>query len=509
MPKAIKITRAQAAKELLRRRTCVDDLLEFTEYRLSSYAVAEHHRQICKKLEAVERGEIKRLMIFMPPRHGKSELASKSFPGWYLGRNPTGQIIACSYNSELAGDFGRSVRNIVNSKEYANIFQGVSLSPDNKAADRWQTNKGGVYVSCGVGSSMTGRGADVLLIDDPVKDRAEADSPTVRNRIWDWYTSTAYTRLMPGGSIILIQTRWHMDDLAGRLLAEAEKGGEQWDVLSLPALDKQNKPLWPEWFPLPELKRIKTAIGSRDWSALYQQDPAGDDKSGFDERWLKMWRPGNLKNLNKYIICDPAGEKKKTSDYTVFIVFGLGEDGNYYICDWVRDRLNLTERANVLFNLHKQYRPLAVGYEKYGLQSDIEHYKDVMQRDNYRFDITELGGRMAKNDRIKKLIPLFEAGRVLLPETCVKMDYEGNQVNITQSFVKDEYNLFPVSRHDDMLDCMARIVDPDMRVRFPNLRSNILTPMPPVANADYKPLDADYGYNHHYVRNRQAMAIGD
>jgi len=498
---ASRITRAAAAKELLRRQDAQASLLEFTKYRFPNYASAPHHKLICEKLEAVERGEIKRLMIFMPPRHGKSELASKSFPAWFLGRNPLKQIIACSYNSELAGDFGRSVRNIVNSQEYSNIFNDVTLSPDNKAADRWQTNRGGVYVSAGVGSSMTGRGADILLIDDPTKDRAEADSPTVRQRVWDWWTSTAYTRLMPGGAIIIIQTRWHMDDLSGRLLKEAEKGGEQWDVLSLPAIDKDNEALWPEWFPLGALKKIKTVIGSRDWSALYQQDPAGDDKSGFDNRWLRMWRPSNLNNLNKYIIVDPAGEKKKTSDYTVFIVFGLGEDQNYYICDWVRDRLNLTERANVLFNLHKQYRPLAVGYEKYGLQSDIEHFQDAMQRQNYRFQITTLAGSTAKNDRIKKLIPLFEAGRVYLPETCVKRDYEGNQINITQSFIKDEYELFPVAPHDDMLDCMARMVDPDLHTRFPLGRSQ--APRQTMADDNYKPLDMYPGHN-----RRQQIAIG-
>jgi hypothetical protein len=169
-------------------------LLSFTEYTNPLYQPAEHHRRICEKLEAVERGEIDRLMIFMPPRHGKSELASKRFPAWCLGRKPTRQIIAASYNSDLANDFGRNVRNIVDEPEFREVFPDTTLAPDSHAANRMNTNHGGAYVAAGVGTAVTGRGAHIALIDDPFKDRAEADSERTRDVVWDWYRSTLFTR---------------------------------------------------------------------------------------------------------------------------------------------------------------------------------------------------------------------------------------------------------------------------------------------------------------------------
>jgi hypothetical protein len=217
------VSKEAAAAELLARRRARESLMAFTQYTNPEYQAAQHHRRIADKLEAVERGEIKRLMILMPPRHGKSELASRRFPAFYIGRNPGKQIIAASYNSDLANDFGREVRNIVAGPEFGALFQ-TSLAPDSSAANRWHTGHGGMYVAAGVGTAITGRGADVLLIDDPFKDREEADSELRRQRVWDWYTSTAYTRLMPGGAIVVINTRWHDDDLSGKLMAEADNG---------------------------------------------------------------------------------------------------------------------------------------------------------------------------------------------------------------------------------------------------------------------------------------------
>ena len=229
-------TVAAAATELLARRHAREDLIGFTTYTFPGFEVARHHSVIASKLEAVERGEIDRLMIFCPPRHSKSELASRRFPAWFLGRHPGNQIICCSYGDDLAHEFGRDVRNIVAGDEFSRVYPTVSLAPDSQAANRWKTAQGGSYLAAGVGSGITGRGAHVLLIDDPHKDRAEANSQTVRDGIWNWYRSTAYTRLMPGGAIVLIQTRWHEDDLAGRLLQAQENGGDRWEVVSLPAL---------------------------------------------------------------------------------------------------------------------------------------------------------------------------------------------------------------------------------------------------------------------------------
>ena len=248
-------------------------LLKFTKHTNEVYQAASHHELIAEKLEAVERGDIDRLMIFMPPRHGKSELASKRFPAWCLGREPRRQIIAASYNSDLANDFGRNVRNIVGSPEFTEVFKEVSLAPDSQAANRMNTNKGGAYVAAGVGTAITGRGANIALIDDPLKDREEADSERRRDLVWDWYRSTLFTRLMPNGAVVLIQTRWHEDDLAGRLL-EAE--GDQWEVLDLPPLRTVNEALWPEWYPLPVLERIKAPFRPPALSAFSPPPPHPD-----------------------------------------------------------------------------------------------------------------------------------------------------------------------------------------------------------------------------------------
>ena len=282
------IQRADAARELLSRREAVQDLIAFTEYTLPQYETAPHHRLIAHKLQQVESGEISRLAIFVPPRHGKSELASRRFPAWYLGRHPERQLITASYNADLASDFGRDVRNIVGSADFGHVF-GITLAPDSQAANRWHTDKGGAYVAAGVGTAITGRGTHILLIDDPVKDRADADSELVRKATWDWYRSTAYTRLMPGGAVILIQTRWHEDDLAGRLLDSGE-----WEVLSLPALAEGDDPLnrqvgealWPQWYDREELEHTRSVVGDREWSALFQQKPQADEGAYFKREWL-------------------------------------------------------------------------------------------------------------------------------------------------------------------------------------------------------------------------------
>lgn len=284
--------RTRAKRELNQRVEARNSLLEYTRYTFPGYRVGRMHRLICEKLEAVERGEIPRLMILTPPRHGKSELVSKRFPSWMLGRRPSRQIISASYGSDLAADFGRDVRNIVASLEHGVLFPGSGLAGDSQAKNRWHTEAGGSYVSAGVGTAITGRGADLLNIDDPVKDRAEAESETVRESIWNWYTSTAYTRLMPGGAVVLTMTRWHEEDLAGRLLYEARNGGDQWDVVFLPALAiagdplgrEVNDPLWPERYNAANLTQIRAAIGERDFGALYQQDPQPPGTSFFDIR---------------------------------------------------------------------------------------------------------------------------------------------------------------------------------------------------------------------------------
>lgn len=306
-------------------------------------------------------------MIFMPPRHGKSELASRRWPAWCLGRKPRRQIIAASYNSDLASDFGRDVRNIVGSAEFEAVFAGVSLRPDSKAANRLNTNHGGSYIAAGVGTAVTGRGADIALIDDPFKDRAEADSEVTRKAVWAWYQSTLYTRLMPKGAVVVIQTRWHEDDLAGRLL---NSKGDNWHVVELPALDNSGQALWPEWYPVEALERIKANIGPREWSALYQQKPQPDEGTYFQRGWLKEWakRPDSLHiyGTSDYAVTEDGG------DYTVHRVWGVDPAGDLYRLDGWRAQTTADKWIDAKLDLIARWKPLAWFGEAGVIQKAVE-----------------------------------------------------------------------------------------------------------------------------------------
>ena len=238
------------------------------------------------------------------------------------------------------------------------------------------------------------------------------------------------------------------------------------------------------------LKREALAEKRRDmgpfvFACQMLQNPKSDAAQGFQADWLDYWVPTNRQALNVYIVVDPANEKRPTNDYTSAFVVGLGEDEVFRVITMVRDRLNLAERADMLFSLHRQYRPLKVGYEKYGKDSDIQHFEDRMKRENYKFAIQELGGQVKKPDRIKRLVPLFEQGRILLPETCFRANYEGEMQDLTQVFIREEYETFPVGSHDDMLDALARIADPEFKVARPDGRST--RPRPSRANNAYSP----------------------
>jgi predicted phage terminase large subunit-like protein len=420
----------------LKRRESQRSLLAFTEYTNPLYRSAEHHRRICDKLEAVERGDIDRLMIFMPPRHGKSELASKRFPAWCLGRQPTRQIIAASYNSDLANDFGRNVRNIVDEPEFREVFPNVSLATDSYAANRMNTDHGGAYVAAGVGTAVTGRGAHIALIDDPFKDREEADSERRRDIVWDWYRSTLFTRLMPGGAIVLIQTRWHEDDLAGRLL---ETEPEQWDVLELPALDLQGKALWPEWYDEQALARIKATIGPREWSALYQQRPQPDEGTFFQRSWFKEWeaKPAlRYYGSSDYAVTDGDG------DYTVHRVWGIDAGGCIYRVDGWRGQATSDVWIERKLDLIKQYKPLAWFGEGGVIQKAIEPALRRRMLERRVFCRLEWLPSVAdKPTRARSFQAMAASGRVYLePHADLS-----------------EFLSFPAGKHDDEVDTASLI----------------------------------------------------
>lgn len=460
---------------MLKRRAARKSLAAYINYLETGFTLAHHHYYLIDKLERVASGEIKRLMIFMPPGSAKSSYGSIYFPAWYLGRYPTKSVIAASHTGELAERFGRRVRNLVASPEYNNIF-ALGVSADSSAAGRWDTTKGGEYYAVGVGGSVTGRRADLGLIDDPVKSREDADSETQREKVWEWYKADFFTRLKPNAGIILIMTRWHEDDLAGRLLKDAEEGGEQWEVVSIPMEAEDDDPLgrkpgdmlWPEWFTEDMVNQAKR--DARNWLALYQQKPRPIGGGEFRREWLRYYHesPDQIEGgTNKYILVDAASEKKKTSDYTAIWVIGLNHDGNYYVLDMIRDKMSLTQRGAEVMRLHRKWKPLQVRYEKYGMMADIEYIRTIQAKENYRFDIVEVGGATPKNDRIRRLVPIFEGGKVYLPQTMHKTEYTGKTFDLVDSFINQEYLAFPVGTHDDMLDSLARLLEPDLSLVWP------------------------------------------
>lgn len=460
--------------------------------RMQGFEPATHHKLIIDKLEQLEAGDIDRLMIFMPPGSAKSTYASVLFAAWFMGRNPTKNLVAASHTGELAARFGRRVRNIVGSADYHDIFD-LGLSKDSTAADRWDNDQGGEYYACGVGGNVTGRRADLVLLDDPVRSREDADSETLRDKQWEWYLADLMTRLKPGGKIVLIMTRWHEDDIAGRIL-EREK--DKWTILSLPMeCEEDGDPLgrkvgdrlWPEWFTDAMLEAAKA--DERTWTSLYQQRPRPMEGAEFKREWLEWYEQvPRRKTLTTVMLVDPASGKNKTSDYTAIWVIGLGSDGNYYVVDIVRDRLNLTERAAAVFRLHKKWKPYEVRYERYGMMGDIEHIKDKMERESYRFRIVEVGGALKKEDRIRRLVPLFQQGRFWFPTEFWYTEASGRRIDLVQTFVEEELLAFPVAKHDDMMDGLSRIAQPDLELRWPKQDEYIYQV------EDFTPMYSDMGY---------------
>jgi hypothetical protein len=423
---------------------------------------------IAEHLEKVERGEIDRLMIFMPPRHGKSELASVLFPAWYIGRNPGKQIIASSYSSELAQDFGYQVRNLISDQQYKGVFK-CSLRADSQAKGNWRTEQGGQYVAVGVGGPITGRGADLLLIDDPIKNREEADSTVYRDKIMRWYTSTAYTRLHKGGSVVVIQTRWHDDDLSGRLLKE-NKG--EWTVLNLPALAMEDEdhrsvgdPLWEEKYDKEALLRIKDNIGP-DWSPLYQQEPIDVTDSEFRKEWIRRY-DSPPDRLRVRVICDLASSEDKRSDENAICVVGQSADQRRYVLaswgDWEDEgrRFNPDEVIDKIYQMADDWAHIdpmlkiyveTVSYQRtlvYGLKEHARRRRSQGQK-IYQVEELKTPTNKSKDDKIRGLIPYLSNNMIFLPH--------GGTAILEQQMLR-----FPKGQRVDRLDTLAMDLDLDRK----------------------------------------------
>ena len=438
----------EAKNRLDLQERAYDHFMPFAHHVYENFIEGAHHRVIAKKLEAVARGECKRLIINMPPRHSKSEFASYLMPAWFLGRNPKLKIIQATHNTELAVRFGRKVRDLIDDPAYKEIFPETNLKEDNKGAGKWGTDKGAEYFAAGVGAAITGRGADLLVIDDPHSEQ-DALSETAFDHAYEWYTSGPRQRLQPGGTIILVMTRWGKKDLTGRLLAQqgSDIMSDQWEVVEFPAILPSGKPLWPEFWEKDALLSIKASLPVGKWSAQWQQEPTSSGSSIIKREWWKLWEEEEIPRLD-YILqaYDTAFSKKETADYSAITTWGVfkpvdGGPDNVVLLDAQRGRWNFPELKEKAYEEHDYWDPDMVIVEaKASGQPLID---ELRQRGIPALGFSPGKGR-DKVTRMHMVAPLFEAGVVWAPSDKKFADE-----------VIEEVVSFPNGDHDDYCDSMT------------------------------------------------------
>lgn len=440
-------TPAQAAAELLARRKAKDSIEAWMAYRGAPYKPALHHKLLLAKLEAVANGTIDRLMVCMPPGSAKSSYVSIEFASWYMGKFPEKTVIAASHTQELAERFGRRVRNTVDTDAFRNVFD-VGVSVDSAAAGRWDTDKGGEYFAAGVGGSITGRRADLGLIDDPVKSREDADSERSREKAWDWYVNDFLTRLKPGSAVVLVMTRWHEDDLGGRIL---EREQNRWDVVSIPMEAKEDDllgrgvgdRLWPEWYTDDMVQLAKQ--DTRSWHALYQQEPAGDEGDYFKREWFLDYdvAPKGLKiySASDYAVTEGSG------DFTEHGVFGTDSSGNIYVLDWWRGQKSADHWIDKMADLVVKWEPSCWFGEAGPIRRSVEPF--MMKRLSERgahCRVEWLPSINDKESRARGIQAMMSMGKVFWPKFAPwKADVQGQMLR------------FPAGKHDDAVDVFSLI----------------------------------------------------
>ena len=407
-----------------------------------------HHQHIADELTSIARGSKGRLIVNMPPRHTKSEFASFLYPAWYIGKFPKKKIMQVSHNAELAGRFGSKVRNLIDSPEYKQIFGDVKLREDSKAKGRWETNHGGEYFAAGVGGSITGRGADLLIIDDPHTEQ-DSLSDSAMERAYDWYNSGPRQRLQPGGSILLVMTRWAQDDLTGRLLkGQSEPKADKWKLIEFPAILNSGNPVWPEYWSKEELEAVKASITPRNWNAQYMQDPVAEEGAIIKRDWWIPWK-GEVPSL-KHVIqsYDTAFSKKETADYSAITTWGVFEptegDTCLILLDAEKGRWDFPELKAVAFETFKYWEPESVVVEaKASGQSLIQ---ELRRAGIPVIDFVPSKGK-DKHSRVNACAPVFESQNIYFPDGAHFADE-----------VIEECAAFPFAQHDDYVDSMTQAV---------------------------------------------------
>jgi len=441
-------------EDLKTRKIAQDKFIKFVEHVWPTFIAGRHHYRMAEAFERVARGELKRLIINMPPRHTKSEFASYLLPAWFLGKFPEKKIIQCSHTAELAVGFGRKVRNLVDDEDYANLFPGVALATDSKAAGRWNTSKKGIYFAIGVGGAVTGMGADLLIIDDPHSEQEAAlaeSNPDIYDKTYEWYTSGPRQRLQPGGAIVIVMTRWSKRDLTGQILKDAAANDSlgEWEVIEFPAILPSEKPLWPEFWSLDELLKVKRDVPNSKWQAQYQQNPISESAAIVKREWWQTW-DSDVPPKCDFILqsWDTAFEKTQRADYSACTTWGVfyqpddtgTPQANIILLNAVRDRLEFPSLKQMAIEEYREWEPDSVIIEKKASGAPLIYELRAMGIPVQEFTPTRGNDKIS---RLNAVADVFASGRVWAPATRWAEE------------VIDEVAEFPAGQFDDYVDTVS------------------------------------------------------
>jgi predicted phage terminase large subunit-like protein len=446
----LRVLEAQLIKleKLKQKELAQTKFIKFVERVWPTFISGRHHKIMAEAFERVAKGELKRLIINMPPRHTKSEFASYLLPSWFLGKFPGKKVIQTSHTAELAVGFGRKVRNLVDSEVYNSIFPDLSLQADSKAAGRWNTSKGGDYFAIGVGGAVTGKGADLLIIDDPHSEQEAAlaaVNPDVYDKVYEWYTSGPRQRLQPGGAIVIVMTRWAQRDLTGQVLKNAALRGEtDWEVIEFPAIMPSGKPLWPEFWSIEELEALHEELPNAKWQAQYQQNPVGNESAIVKRDWWKIWE-GERPPKCEYILqtWDTAFEKHQRADFsagTTWGVFYNEEDNdmpNIILLNTYKKRVEFPELKRDVLAEYKEWEPDGLLIEKKASGAPLIYDLRAMGIPVQEYTPSKGQDKIA---RLNSVSDIIASGKVWVPQTRWAEE------------LMDEVAAFPSGEHDDLVD---------------------------------------------------------
>lgn len=431
------------------KEECREKFIPFVQRMWPGFISGRHHRIMGEKFEQIASGKLKRLIICMPPRHTKSEFGSYLFPSWFLGKYPGKKVIQTSHTAELAVGFGRKVRNLVDSDDYHSVFPDVGLRADSKAAGRWSTSKGGEYFAIGIGGAVTGKGADLLIIDDP-HDEQEGQSadPTVFDHAYEWYTSGPRQRLQPGGAIVVICTRWSKRDLVGQVLkaSSMREGVDEWEVIEFPAIMPSGQPLWPEFWPVAELEAIRNEIPIHKWQAQYQQDPTSEEGALIKREWWKVWEQKNPPQCEFLIQSwDTAFLKKERADYSACTTWGVfyhpDENGalhpNLILIDALKEKMEFPTLKKRAYELYQYWKPETLIVEAKAAGTPLIFELRAMGIPVSEYTPSRGNDKIA---RVNAVADLFASGKIWRPQTRFAEE------------VVEEFASFPAGEHDDYVD---------------------------------------------------------